>query len=77
MAGLEYKVFNFGKQKHAEYSVNNCESIRNYTAVKYKHGRPEMTMAIKKIDNPTTYVSDFLEDIPSRVEIFIWENKCK
>ena len=31
--GLEDKVFNFGKNKHAEDFVKNCETIAKYIAV--------------------------------------------
>ena len=51
MTGIEDKVFNFGKQKHAAYFMKNCEAITKYVAVKYKHGGPQMSMVINKIKN--------------------------
>ena len=31
-----------------------------------------MAMAIKKMENPKTIISEILEDTPSRADIFIW-----
>ena len=45
----EDKVFNFGKQKHAEKFMKNCEAVYNPVAVNYKHGGTQMAMAIKKM----------------------------
>ena len=47
---LEEKVFDFGKQKYTSDFVKNCESIANDIAVNYKHGDPEMAIAITKTE---------------------------
>ena len=40
--------------------------------VYYKHGRPKIYMAIKKMDKPTITVTKVPEDTARMVEIFIW-----
>ena len=56
MTGLEDKVFNFKKSKNTADLVKNCEEIYKYTTVNYKHGWPEMAMAIKNMDKTTINV---------------------
>ena len=48
-SGLEDRVFDFGKKKHAVYFVKNCEAISKFFAANYKYGRPKMAIAIKKM----------------------------
>ena len=74
---LEDKVFNFGIQKHASDLVKNFEKNSNYIAVNYKHGGPEMSMAIKNMDKPTINVPEVPEDTYSRLDIFLWEKQYK
>ena len=71
MTRLEKKLFDFGKQKHAAYLLNNCEEISKYIAVKYKHSGSEMSMAIKKMDKPKINMPEVPEYTSSRVDIFI------
>ena len=49
MTRLEYKVFNFGKQKHAAYFVKNYKVISKYIAVNYKYSGTKISMDIKKM----------------------------
>ena len=50
--GLEDKVFNFWKQKHAEDFVKNCESIAKYITVSYNNVGHKTAMDIKKMEKP-------------------------
>ena len=52
-SGLEDKVFDFRKQKHAAEFVKKCEVIFNFVAVKYKHTGPKMAISIKNMESPT------------------------
>ena len=66
---LEYKVFNFGKQKHSVDFVNNSKEISMHIKVNYINGGPEISMAIKKMEIPMINVPEVPEDTSSRIEI--------
>ena len=70
--GLEDKVFDFGKQTHAADFVNNREATSKYITVNYKHGGPEIAMAINNMEKPTINVLEVPEDTANRVDIFTW-----
>ena len=56
ISGIEYRVFDFGKQRYSDDFVKNCEAISKFIALNYKHGGTEMDMAIKNMDKPTINV---------------------
>ena len=74
-SGLEYNVFDFGKQIHVAEFAKNCEVISIIVIVNYEHSDTKMSMAIKKMEKPKITVPEIPVDTASRVEIFIWENK--
>ena len=69
--GLEDKVFDFGKHKHAADFANSYKEITKYNGVNYKQGGPKMVMAIKDMDKTTICFPEVPEDTTSRADIFI------
>ena len=75
--GLKYKVFYFGKQRHAADFVKNCKAVSKFIEVRYKHGGSKMFIPNNNMDKPGMNVPESPEDTVSRVDIFVWKNKYK
>ena len=57
--------------------MNNCEAISKFIVVNYKHGWPEISMTVNKIENPIFTIPEVTEDMSIREEILVWKNKYK
>ena len=69
-SGLEDKVFEFSKERHAVDFVKKYEGISNLIVVNYKHSGPKIAMAINNMEKRMITVTVILEDTSIRVDVF-------